>query len=401
MAGVATVSDPGLADRLARLFEAAVARGDVAGVAALVCDARSDLWAGACGARRLGSGDAMTADTIGWIASMTKPLTTAAVLQLVERGLLDLDEAAQRWAPALGELQVLTGFDAAGQPVLRPPKTQVTLRQLLTHAGGLGYEFWSEDIKRYAALRPPADGAPRQHRYFAFPMLFDPGTRWNYGVGIDWAGRIVEAATGARLGDWIAEHLTGPLGMVDTRFGVPADAQHRVAAMHQRTGEGSLAPSATTPPAAPEWDMGGGGMYGTVLDYGRFIRMILNRGRHEGRVILHPDCVELMCRNQIGALRVAPLRSALPQMTHDAEFFPGVAKAWTLGFQVNLDPAPTGRPAGGLMWAGLSNCYFWIDPVNGIGGAYMTQVLPFVDARALDLYCEFEKTVYDALARNA
>ncbi len=387
-----------LAERLTPLFEASVAAGEVPGVVALVTDAHADRWVGAFGERRQGGGVPMTADTIGWIASMTKPLTTAAVLQLVERGRLDLDAPASRWLPAIGAVPVLEGFDASGAPMLRRPRREVTLRHLLTHTGGFGYEFWSEALQRHQALRA-ADAGGAEHRFFSFPMLFDPGTRWNYGVGIDWAGRVVEAVSGLRLGEWFARHLTGPLDMRDTRFGVAPQSLGRTASMHQRVGSGRFEASTTAPPAAPPWDIGGGGLFGTLPDYGCFIRMILNEGRHGRAAVLGRSSVEHMRTNQIGELRSGRLCSVMPQASGDAEFLPGVAKGWTFGFQINLEPAPTGRPAGGLAWAGLSNCYFWIDPVNRIGGALMAQILPFADAKVLALFETFERAVYACSGR--
>ncbi len=390
-------SDRFLAQRLERLFGAAVEAGEVPGVVALVTDANADRWVGAFGVRRLGDSDPMRVDTIGWIASMTKPLTTAVALQLVERGMLDLDAPAADWVPALGELPVLEGFDADGRPRLRPARATATLRQLLTHTGGLGYDFWSRRLSRYQQWRSAQREPARGHRYFGFPLLADPGTRWNYGVGIDWTGRVIEAATGQRLGDVVARQLTGPLGMSDTRFGVRPEDRGRLASMHQRAPDGSLVATATDPPAEPEWHMGGGGMYGTAPDYGRFIRLILAQGRHEGRTILGPGSIEAMSTNQIGRLRVAPLRAAMPELSHDAEFFPGIEKDWTLGFQINLEAAPTGRSAGSLMWAGLANGFFWIDPAAGLGGALLTQILPFCDPKSLALFYAFERTVYDTL----
>lgn len=390
-----------LAERLEGLLARAVGEGDLPGAVALVTDARGECWAGASGRLRVGGAAPMRADTIGWIASMTKPLTTAAVLQAVERGLLALDEPASRWLPALRELAVLEGFEPGGAPRLRPPARPPTLREMLTHTAGFGYDFWSPELTRFQAWRVAAGAAGRDHRYFGFPLLADPGRRWNYGVGIDWAGRVLEAASGMRLGEWFERHLTGPLGMVDTRFGVAPQAAGRVAAMHQRGADGRLVPGDTVPPAAPPWDMGGGGLYGTATDYARFIRFILNRGVHEGERLLGLPGVDAMHGNQIGDQRVVMLRSAQPAMSGDAEFFPGLPKAWTLGFQLNLDRAPTGRAVGSLSWAGLSNCYFWIDPARRIGGVFLAQVLPFADPRALAVFEAFERTVYEAIDGGA
>ncbi|HXY05211.1 MAG TPA: serine hydrolase domain-containing protein [Burkholderiaceae bacterium] len=383
-------------DKVDALFGEATRRGDIPGVAALVTDRQQNLYAGAFGERVLGSGKAMALDTVCWIASMTKPLTTVAVLQLVERGVIDLDVPAIRWLPQLAEAQVLEGFRADGQPRTRAPKRAISLRQLLTHTSGFGYEFWSADTQRFQAARKLPSITTCANDALMAPLLFDPGTRWEYGTGVDWAGKAVEAASGQRLGTYLREHVLAPLGMNDTSFKIGPQARLRLARLHQRAEDGSLAPIDLEMPQDPQFEMGGGGLYGSAEDYAIFVRMILNRGRHGEHQILKPECVDLMGSNQIGDLRVTALRTAMPSLTNDAEFFPGTRKTWGLGFQINMEPAFTGQPAGSMMWAGLANTYFWIDPANGIGGVYLTQIFPFADSKSLPLFYEFEKQVYDA-----
>jgi methyl acetate hydrolase len=232
---------------------------------------------------------------------------------------------------------------------------------------------------------------------FGAPLLFDPGERWNYGIGIDWAGRILEAVSGKKLGAYLEENLFAPLGMKDTAFRIRPAMRERLAKVHQRGEGGGLVPIELEIPQEPEVEMGGGGMYSTAADYLRFVRMILNRGEANGHQVLKPETVDQMARNHMGGTRVTALRTVNPARSNDAEFFPGAAKSWGLSFQVNEESAPTGRAAGTLMWAGLSNCYFWIDPASGIGGVFLTQVLPFCDRKALPLYYDFEKAVYQSL----
>lgn len=385
---------PPLNDTLDALLSAAVTTGELAGVAAMVTDAQQPRYAGAFGVRTLGETAAMGVDTVGWIASMTKAITATAAMRLIERGRLDLDAPAADLLPAIARIEVLTGFGADGQPLARAPRRPITLRHLLTHTAGFGYDTWNPEVGAWQRARALPLMASGQRAALFTPLLFDPGERWNYGIGIDWAGRLIEEAAGERLGEHLARELFEPLGMGSTAFRITPAMRERLARIHQRDPDGSLAPIALEMTQDPEFEGGGGGLYATVADYLRFQRMILNDGLADGHRILRPESVDLMTRNHIGGLRVTPLRSVLPARSNDAEFFPGVPKAWSLGWQINLRPAPTGRPAGAQMWAGLSNCYGWIDRENGLAGVFMTQLLPFADPQALARYEALETAVY-------
>jgi methyl acetate hydrolase len=379
---------------LDNLLSGAVAAGDVPGVVGMVTDREYTLYEGGFGQRTLGHDAAMTPDTVGLIMSMTKAITATAAMQLVERGQLDLNSPAAHWLPEIGE--VLEGFDDTGRPRLRPPKQSVTLRHLLTHTSGFSYEFLSPAIQQFQkATGVPSifSGNPLALR---LPLLFEPGERWQYGIGLDWAGRLVEAASGQTLGAYLAEHVLGPLGMRDTAFRLSESMRARLATIFARQPDGSLAPSDLRLPEQPGLDMGGGGLYGTLGDYLKFIRMVLNRGASPGGRILAAETVELMSRNQIGELEVLPSVSADPAIANDIVLPPDIPHKWGLAWRINTKPLPTGRAAGGLMWAGLANSYYWIDPASGIGGALLMQILPFGDIKALPLFLKFEHLIYQS-----
>lgn len=375
----------------------AVRSGHVPGAVAMAASRDGTIAEAAAGERTLGSGAPMSLDTVFWIASMTKALTTTAALQLVEQGKLDLDAAASTIAPQLGQARVLTGFDSLGQPITRAPKSEITLRHLLTHTSGFGHETWSAEVQRtQSAWNIPRIGSGREAALRA-PLLFDPGERWQYGIGIDWTGQLVEAASGQTLGAYLQEHVFAPLRMHSTAFRLTPALRERLAKMHQRDPDGSMRAIDFEVVQEPEFELGGGGLYSTAGDYLRFVRCILNGGTLEGSRILASDTVREMARNQIGDLRVRPMKTALPALSNDAEFLPGTPKTWGLGFQINEDATPTGRPAGGLMWAGLPNCFYWIDLAGGVGGVLLTQILPFADPKAVTLFEEFETAVYASL----
>lgn len=374
-----------------------VADGSVVGVTAAVTDRDGTLYEAGFGERVKGGGAEMTSDTVGWIASMTKALTGTAAMQLVERGALSLDAPAGEWAPYLGEVQVLEDFDAAGEPVLRPPKRPVTLRDLLTHTAGFGYARWDEKVARYTRLKELPLANTGDIRGLMTPLVFDPGERWLYSIAIDWAGKMVEAASGQKLGAFLRENVFDPLGMDSTGFAITPDMRSRLAKIHQREGD-DLVPTDMETKQDPPSEMGGGGLYSTVGDYLKFMRMILNEGAGDnGARLLNAETVAEMSRNQMGDCRVCMLPSNDHRASLDAEFFPGLPKTWGLTFMINEEDAPTGRSAGSLAWAGLMNSYYWIDPKKGIAGAYLTQVQPFVDTRALGLYLDFETAVYKNL----
>ncbi|MBM3539435.1 MAG: beta-lactamase family protein [Alphaproteobacteria bacterium] len=385
-----------LKQRADMLLGGATASGAVPGVIAMATNREGTIYEGAFGERVLGGGLAMTTDTVVWIASMTKALTSVAAVQLVERGKLDLDAPAAKVVPAIAEVQVLAGFDSAGKPQLRAPKRPITLRHLLTHSAGFSYEIWNTDMQKVQAAFGIPSVTECKNKALTLPLVADPGERWEYGLNIDWAGKMIEAVSGKKLGQHLKENLFDPLRMTSTAFKITPEMRSRLAGTHLRGADGKLAPFPFEIPQEPEFEMGGGGLYGTTGDYLRFVRMILNNGQLDGERVLKPESVAALGVNQMGNCRVGLLKAAIP-LTNDAEFFPGVQKSWSLAFQINQEPVFTGRPAGGLMWAGLANSYYWIDPATGVGGVYATQIFPFADVQSVPLYYAFETAVYDSL----
>ena len=384
------------------ILDRGVSAGDVVGAAAQVVTGDGLLAAAAAGERSAdAAADAgpMTLDTVCWIASMTKAITGAAAMQLVERGELHLDAPASSVLPNLAEAGVLEGFDDDGQPVVRPARAPITLRHLLTHTAGFGYQFWSEPMLRYhqATGTQSITSGELVTMTMPVPALFDPGERWMYGINIDFVGRMVELVSGQRLDDYFDEHIGGPLGMDSTAFSLSDEMQARQSAVHARLPDGSLTAVDLARSPEPEFPSGGGGLYSTVEDYCCFLQMILGGGSRDGVEVLRPETVDQMTVNNIGELRVVALPSTMPELTNDAEFFPGVEKTWGLTFQINEEPLPTGRPAGGLMWAGIANSYFWIDMDNQVAGTYISQQLPFADARSYQLYTDIETATYSYL----
>jgi methyl acetate hydrolase len=386
-----------LTDNIDRVLKSAIDRGDVPGVVAMAATREGPCYEGAFGHQALRDGAAMTPDSVFWIASMTKAITSAAAMQLVEQGKLALDRPIGDLLPEIAAPQILEGFDAAGEPKLRPATRPMTLRHLITHTSGFVYDIWNADMGRYMEKRGIPGIISCQNAALALPLAFEPGAMWDYGIGIDWVGKAVERTSGQSLGNYFAEHLFQPIGIKDTAFKLTPECRGRLVGMHARGPDGALQPMEFEIPQEPEFQMGGGGLYGTAADYLAFERVFLNDGRVDGRQVLRPETVRLMSQNAMAATNVRKLVTAVPPYSNDAEFFPGMVKKWGLGFMISTEPVPGRRGAGSLAWAGLGNTYFWIDPAKGVAGVILMQLVPFADAKSLALLDTFEKAVYAAL----
>jgi methyl acetate hydrolase len=369
----------------------------VPGVIAVITNREGDLYADSAGVRTLGEEQAMTNDTTLRIASVTKAITGTACLQLVEDGRLDLDAPAKHHAPGLAKVQVLEGFGPDGSPQLRPPKRDMTTRNLLLHTAGFAYDFCNESYARLAREHGQVSVSAASRAALDTPILFDPGEQWEYGTSIDWAGQVVEGITGRRLGEVMQDQILDPLGMTDTAFTMSSSMRERMAKIHQRADDGSLIPLDLVPPQDPEVHMGGSGLYSTALDYSKFIRMWLNDGAGPSGQVLRPETVRMAETNGLGEMKIKGLPGINPAQSNYAEFFPGMSKSWGLTFMINDEDAPTGRPAGCLAWAGMFNLFYWIDRRNGVGGFWATQILPFFDRTSLGGYLDMETATYQSL----
>lgn len=367
------------------------------GIAAAATDGAGLLCAGAAGERALGGGVAMDVESVFPIYSATKALTATLCLQLAEEGKLDLDAPAGQYLPALDALPVIEGFDeATGEARIRPAHTRITTRMLLLHTAGFGYPFFNATCQRYARTHkiPPVTSA--SHHALETPLLFEPGTAWEYGTGIDWAGRVVEALTGKRLGTVMAERLLEPLGMKDTGFTLTTTMASRLVGLHQRTPEGALTPLDMRLPDPPENDMGGHGLYATVLDYTKFLRLWLNEGKAPcGARLLSRESVSMALRNGLhNGQTVGALPAIAPKLTRPADFYAETPRGWGLSFLLTENALSTGRGPGSAFWAGLANIYYWLDPAKGVAGIWAAQLYPFADPAALTGFEAFERMVY-------
>ncbi|MGN8545988.1 methyl acetate hydrolase [Bradyrhizobium elkanii] len=370
---------------------------EIPGVVAIAATGKDVIYEGAFGKRDLSKSDPMTADSVFWIASMTKAVTSAGAMQLVEQGKLSLDEPIGKLLPDLAVVQVLDGFDAKGEPQLRPAKKPITLRQLMTHTAGFAYDMWDGNLGKYLEKTGTPGIITCLNAALKTPIMTDPGTRWEYGTNIDFVGKAVEAASGKKLDAYLRDNMFAPLGMSDTAFKISDDMRKRLVGMHARGEDGTLAAIPFELEQNPEFHMGGGGLYSTAADYIKFCQMILNKGKGNGNQVLKAETVATMGQNHIGELTVGKMTTALPMYTNDVDLYPDIVKKWGLSFLINTAKTPEGRSAGSLAWAGLANTYYWIDPSRDVCGVILTQLLPFADKHSLEAFAGFEKGIYAGL----
>ena len=361
------------------LLRSAVERHRVPSVIAMVGTPEAVIYQNAVGIPK---------DAILSIASMTKPVTSVAVMQLVEAGRLKLDEPASTYAPELAKAQVLDD----GR--LRPPKSPPTIRQLMSHTSGFGYEFMNRDLRDYVVRTKAGSLMSGDDKFLQQPLLFDPGARWEYGIGVDWLGRIVEKASGESLEAYFRKHIFDPLGMADTFFNVPPEKQARMASIYQRQADGSLAAQPGRAFHAVTFFSGGGGLFSTAADYLQFTRALLQGGELGGRRILQAESVAQMGRNQIGELNLRPFSSLVPPLAKDGAALPGGLDKFGLGFALNSRAQENGRGANTMSWAGIFNTFFWIDREQRLSAVLMTQMSPGLDDGPAGLLADFDKAVY-------
>jgi methyl acetate hydrolase len=382
-------------NQIDQVLRKAVDEKKLPGIVAMVAVADHVIYQGASGKRDTIKNIPMTVDSIFRIASMTKPITSVGVMQLVESGRVKLDEPAATYLPELSQVQVLEEFDAStGKAKLRSPNALPTVRQLLSHTSGFAYDFFDPQLHGYVATGAVPPARQGDDGFLKAPLLFDPGSRWEYGISTDWLGKLIEKVSGQTLEDYFRQHIFQPLGMTDTFFDVPPEKQARVVALHQRQDDGSFLEPPPQPFKPVRFFSGGGGLYSTASDYLKFERMLLGGGKLGNKRILQSETVDQVSRNQIGDLMLVELRSSVPQLAKDPIRIPGSLDKFGLGFGINTKPVEGGRSRGSLAWAGIFNTFFWIDPPRKTCAVIMMQILPFSDDAAYSVVELFERAVY-------
>ena len=382
-------------NKLDDLLQRAVDREDVPFVVAMVGNSKRVTYSAAFGDIEPG-GRCVAEDTVFRIFSMSKALAATAAMVLVDQGRLELDAPVEESVPEFSEIKVLEGFDG-DVPILRKPKSKATIRQLATHTSGLEYEVWNSDIFRYlSATKHPSILTGKKAALF-YPMATDPGTRWGYGLGIDWLGQVIGAVSGQSPEQFVRDEILDPLDMHDTDVEVRDHMKSRLANVFTRGEDGKFIKiDFEYPPSQPELYGFGHALYSTAPDYMRFLRMLLNQGILDGHRILSADGVTTMLSDHSNGLRFEKMFSVIPEQSVHFDPFEGVHKTYSFGFLRNEADIPGMRSAGSQTWAGVCNTHYWFDPKSDIAAIMMTQSLPFVEPRFIETYSAFERAVYAA-----
>jgi len=403
--------DPDKLAAIDELLQRAASDRQIAGGAALVARRGKIVHLATAGMQDAEAGVPISEATIYRIASMTKPLTSVAAMMLVEEGKLAIGDPVAKFIPEFKQVRVLSKDADADRPldqITTEVATPLTVRHLLNHTSGITYGLWDRPIlgKLYreaevsdGLIETPGTTADNARRLASVPLLFQPGTAWEYGLNTDLLGRVVEVASSHSLDEFFQTRIFQPLGMRDTHFVLPAEKRSRLATLYapddakkiRRVGEGpqvsatalgSVRYSATYPLADKrQYQSAGAGLVSTIGDYARFLQMLLNGGELNGRRLLKTETVAEMTRNQIGEF--SPFIPA-----HGDKFGYGFGVVTAAGKDQDI------ASIGSYSWGGIFYTYFLVDPQKDLIAIYMTQIFPFDH---LALHADFKRAVYDAL----
>jgi methyl acetate hydrolase len=389
-------------NRLEEVLAEAVGDADLPFVVAAVADRSQVLWEGSVGQAR--PARPAGPDTVFRLYSATKAIGAVGAMILIDRGLLEPDTVVTSVLPEFDDIRVLESIGEGG-PVLRRPKRALTLRDLLTHTSGFAYDTWNAQQLEYQQVTGMPHIIVGTLASMYYPLQFDPGEGFAYGIGFDWVGRMIERLDGRRIDVFLREEVFEPLEMHDTAF-VLDGMESRLADLSARAPDGAfetIGHASIEDPerTEPEFFGLGGGLFGTAPDYLRFLQMLLNGGEWNGRRIISEGSLALLFENQIGSMSVPRLTCFDPTISCDVEFFPGTRKTHTLGFFRVEEDIPDGRHAGSVFWAGGANSHYWLDPSTGLAAVFMSQCFPFCEPRVMARFATFESAVYEQFGGRA
>lgn len=330
-----------------------------------------------------GGKDTINENNIFRIYSMTKAIASVAALQLVEQGLLGLDDPLNEIMPEMTSIPILTEDGD-----FYNSEASITLRHLLTHTAGFGYGITSKSLNNFK---------PQNWEYEDNPRLFEPGVRWHYGTNTDWVGKLIEKISGQDLETYFRKNITGPLEMDNTWFNVPEELKYKIVSWGKRDSTGVIENKRIPKQPVTSYNAGGG-LFSSPSDYIRFLKCLLNEGKFEGGRILKSQSVASLFQNQLSENVTLnyDIPEGHPLISLEGDFA-DYKDTYSFAWAIENNDSENVRPKNVGYWAGLANSYFTIDKSNGIAIVYFTQLLPFNDKESYDFYKLYEKEVYEKI----
>ena len=370
------------------------AQQKVPAVSAAVISKDADLYKGHFGFRDLENKDQVDDNTLFRIASMTKAITSTCIYQLIDKGILSLDTNLKDFFPEISDKKVIRGFDDNGDQILSDVSNDINIGHLLTHTSGFAYEIWNESIAKLVEKGDLQSAFANNDEFLKAPLVFEPGSDWEYGIGIDWLGVLIEKINDCSLQEYMLTHIFEPLGMSNTSYDLDKNKHSRVAKVYGRNNDEYLEMPFEVPEKSSFYS-GGGNLISNLEDYSKFLRIFLNSGKGSKKQIISESSIASMLSSLNEELVMKKMLTQVPMLSNDVDFFPTSAKSWSPGFMVNHEDIKSGRPKNSSGWAGLFNSFFWIDPKNEIAALILMQMLPFSEDGCFTTLQEFEASIYN------
>ena len=370
------------------------AQQKVPAVSAAVISKDADLYKGHFGFKDLENKDPVDDNTLFRIASMTKAITSTCIYQLIDKGILSLDTNLKDFFPEISDKKVIRGFDDNGDQILSDVSNDINIGHLLTHTSGFAYEIWNESIAKLVEKGDLQSAFANNDEFLKAPLVFEPGSDWEYGIGIDWLGVLIEKINDCSLQEYMHTHIFEPLGMSNTSYDLDKNKHSRVAKVYGRNNDEYLEMPFEVPEKSSFYS-GGGNLISNLEDYSKFLRIFLNSGKGSKKQIISESSIASMLSSLNEELVMKKMLTQVPMLSNDVDFFPTSAKSWSPGFMVNHEDIKSGRPKNSSGWAGLFNSFFWIDPKNEIAALILMQMLPFSEDGCFTTLQEFEASIYN------
>ena len=370
----------------------------VPSIAAIIVDQEKILYEGYYGFKNINTQERINHNTLFRIASMTKPITSLCILQLIERGSINLDTNIEDISEKYKKIQIINSFEA-NNPIYTNPTNKIKIKHLLNHTAGYGYEIWDKEINELVTLKLLNSLFDDDSDFLNAPILFNPGSEWKYGINIDVLGDLVEKITNQKLGTFMNENIFKKINMTKTSFDLTKEDFENIAIKHSINKKNGYIIEDDelefhNSKKSNQFHAGGGGLFSTPRDYSKFMQIFLNQGKLNNHTLLSKENFKNMTTNQIGSLNTNKLNSVMPDISNIADFNPEIQKKFSYGFMINTEKTNEGRPKNSLFWTGLLNTFFWIDLENKIAASIFMQTNPYFSKECVEVFKNFEKKIY-------